>query len=63
MASFSALQEDNFQKKVGPKRIFPSDFFKLGSKKLYLLLAEKMVVCSLFVLFVGTFSDFGLLFF
>ena len=63
MASFSALQEDNFQKKFGPKRIFPSDFLKIGLKNTLFTFGRKMVVCSLFILFVGTFSDFGLLFF
>ena len=47
-----------------PKRIFPSEFVKLGSNILCLFLAEKMVVYCLFVcLFVATLSDFGLLFF
>ena len=70
MASDSARREDHFQKKICPKRIFPSNFVKLVSKILYLFLAEKMVVCCLFVvvclfvcLFVATLSDFGLLFF
>ena len=46
-----------------PKRTFPSDFVKLGSEILYLFLAEKMVVCCMFCLFVATLSDFGFLFF
>ena len=45
MASDSARQEDHFQKKICPKRTFPSNFVKLVSKILYLFLAEKMVVC------------------
>ena len=49
MASFSARREDHFQNKDCPKRIFTSDFVKLGSNILYLFLAEKMVVCCLFV--------------
>ena len=75
MASDSARREDHFQKKICPKRTFPSNFVKLVSKILYLFLAEKMVVCCclfvvcclLFVvcclLFVATLSDFSLLFF
>ena len=74
MASDSARREDHFQKKICPKRTFPSNFVKLVSKILYLFSAEKMVVCCLFVvvwllivvivvcLFVATLSDFGLLF-
>ena len=62
MASDSARREDHFQKKISPKRTFPSDFVKLVSKILYLFLAEKMVDGCLFVLFVATLSDFGLLF-
>ena len=50
MASFSARREDRFQKRSFPKRIFLSDFVKLGSEILYLCLAEKMVV-RLFFLF------------
>ena len=46
-ASDSARQEDHFQKKICPKRTFPSNFVKLVSKILYLFLAEKMVVCCL----------------
>ena len=57
----------SFSKKNCPKRTFSSNFVKLVSKILYLFLAEKIVVCCLFVvvclLFVATFSDFGLLFF
>ena len=45
-----AHREDHFQKRICPKRTFPSDFVKLGSEILDLFLAEKMVVC--FVLFV-----------
>ena len=52
LASDSARQEDHFQKKVCPKRTFPSNFVKLVSKILYLFLAEKMVVCCLFVVVV-----------
>ena len=69
MASDSARQKDHFQKKICPKRTFPSNFVKLVSKILYLFLAEKMVVCCLLLfvvcclLFVATLSDFGLLFF
>ena len=70
IASDSARREDHFQKKICPKRTFPSNFVKLVSKILYLFLAEKMVVCCclLFVvccllLFVAILSDFGLLFF
>ena len=70
-ASDSARQKDHFQKKICPKRTFPSNFVKLVSKILYLFLAEKMVVCCLLfvvcccclLLFVATLSDFGLLFF
>ena len=43
------------------KTDLPSDFVELGSEILYLFLAEKMVVCCLFVLFVATLSEFGLL--
>ena len=46
-ASDSARQKDHFQKKICPKRTFPSNFVKLVSKILYLFLAEKMVVCCL----------------
>ena len=35
-ASDSARQEDHFQKKICPKRTFPSNFVKLVSKILYL---------------------------
>ena len=49
MASDSARREDHFKKKICPKRTFPSNFVKLVSKILYLFLAEKMVVCCLFV--------------
>ena len=68
MASDSARREDHFQKKICPKRTFPSNFVKLVSKIVYLFLAEKMVVCCLLLLlllllFVATLSDFGLLFF
>ena len=63
VASDSARREDHFQKKICPKRTFPSNFVKLVSKILYLFLAEKMVVCCFVVLFVATLSDFGLLFF
>ena len=68
VASDSARREDHFQKKICPKRTFPSNFVKLVSKILYLFLAEKMVVCCLLLLlllllFVATLSDFGLLFF
>ena len=64
MASDSARQEDHFQKKICPKRTFPSNFVKLVSKILNLFLAEKMVVCCclLLLLFVATLSDFGLIF-
>ena len=48
-ASDSARQEDHFQKRICPKRTFPSDFVKLVSEILYLFLAEKMFVCCLFV--------------
>ena len=59
MASFLARREDHFQNEMSPKQTFPSDFVKLGSKILYLFLAEKMVVCCLLVCL----SDFSLLFF
>ena len=56
MASDSARREDHFQKKICPKRTFPSNFVKLVSKILYLFLAEKwsfvvvvVVCCLLFV--------------
>ena len=49
MGSDSARREDHFQKKICAKRTFPSNFVKLVSKILYLFLAEKMVVCCLFV--------------
>ena len=52
MASDSARREDHFQKKICPKRTFPSNFVKLVSKILYLFLAEKMVVCCCLLLFV-----------
>ena len=52
VASDSARQEDHFQKKICPKRTFPSNFVKLVSKILYLFLAEKMVVCCCLLLFV-----------
>ena len=58
MASDLARREDHFQNKICPKRTFPSNFVKLVSKILYLFLAEKMVVCCLFVvvcLFVAIF--------
>ena len=48
MASFSARQEDHFQKNC-PKRTFPSDFVKMGSEILYLSLAEKVSFVVLFV--------------
>ena len=64
VASDSARRKDHFQKKIWPKRTFPSNFVKLVSKILYLFLAEKMVVCCLFVCCCCNFlSDFGLLFF
>ena len=64
VASDSARRKDHFQKKICPKRTFPSNFVKLVSKILYLFLAEKMVVCCLFVCCCCNFlSDFGLLFF
>ena len=66
MASDSVRREDHFQKKICPKRTFPSNFVKLVSKILYFFLAEKwsfVVLFVLFVLFVATLSDFGLLFF
>ena len=55
VASDSARREDHFQKKICPKRTFPSNFVKLVSKILYLFLAEKngrllfVVCCLLFV--------------
>ena len=52
MAFDSARQEDHFQKKICPKRTFPSNFVKLVSRILYLFLAEKMVVCCCLLLFV-----------
>ena len=45
MKSAFARQEDHFQKNICPKRTYPSDFVKLGSKILNLFLAEKKVVC------------------
>ena len=68
MASDSARREDHFQKKICPKRTFPSNFVKLVSKILYLFLAEKwsfvvLLFCFVVLLFVATLSDFGLLFF
>ena len=60
MASDSARREDHFQKKICPKRTFPSNVVKLVSKILYLFLAEKWSFVVL--LFVATLSDFGLLF-
>ena len=69
MASDSARREDHFQKKICSKRTFPSNFVKLVSKILYLLLAEKwsfvvlLFCCFVVLLFVATLSDFGLLFF
>ena len=50
VASDSARREDYFQKRICPKRTFPSNFVKLVSKILYLFLAEKMVVCCLLLL-------------
>ena len=41
MAFFFARQEDNFQKRICPKRTFYLDFVKLGSTILYLFLAGK----------------------
>ena len=32
VTSFSARREDHFQKRICPKRTFPSDFVKLGSE-------------------------------
>ena len=68
MASDSARREDHFQKKICPKRTFPSNFVKLVSKILCLFLAEKwsfvvLFCCFVVLLFVATLSDFGLLFF
>ena len=55
---FSARREDHFQKNC-PKRIFPSDFVKLGSEILHLFLVEKMdvscLLCCNFVRFWHTF--------
>ena len=62
VASFSARLEDNFQKKICPNLTSPLDFVKFGSEILYLFLAEKIVVCCLFVCFVAILSDFCLLF-
>ena len=48
---FSGRREDRFQNRTFLSKkdmIFPSDFVKLGSEKLYLFLAEKMVVCLVF---------------
>ena len=65
MASDSARREDHFQKKICPKRTFPSNFVKLVSKIFYLFLAEQewSFVVLLLLLFVATLSDFGLLFY
>ena len=52
MASNSARREDHFQKKICPKRTFPSNFVKLVSKILYLFLAEKWSFVVLFCCFV-----------
>ena len=57
MASFSARQEDHFQKFLS-KTDFP---LKLGSEILYLFLAEKWSFVYFFF-FVATLSDFGFLF-
>ena len=46
---FRLVERIIFFKKC-PKRIFPSEFVKLGSEILFLFLAEKLVVCCLFVL-------------
>ena len=64
VASDSARRKDHFQKKICPKRTFPSNFVKLVSKILYLFLAENTVVCLFVCLLLLQFlSDFGLLFF
>ena len=55
MASDSDRREDHFQKKMCPKRTFPSNFVKLVSKILYLFLAEKMVVCCCLLFVVAIF--------
>ena len=52
MASDSARREDHFQKRICPKRTFPSNFVKLVSKILYLFLAEKWSFVVLFCCFV-----------
>ena len=63
---FSGSSRGSFSKLFCLKRRFPSDFVKLGSEILYLILAEKIVVwfVCLFCLFVccNNLSDFGLLF-
>ena len=51
MASFSARQEDHFQKKLS-ERAFCLDFIKLGTEILYLFLAEKWSFVVCFLLFV-----------
>ena len=55
VASDSARRDDHFQKKICPKRTFPSNFVKLVSKILYLFLAEKMVVCCCLLFVVAIF--------
>ena len=50
MASFSARQEDPFQKCLSKTDLPFRLNVKLGSEKLYLFLAEKMVVCLLVVI-------------
>ena len=52
MTSDLARREDHFQKKICPKRTFPSNFVKLVSKILYLFLAEKWSFVVLFCCFV-----------
>ena len=47
VASDSARRQDHFQKKICPKRTFPSNFVKLVSKILYLFLAETRICASL----------------
>ena len=72
MASDSARREDHFQKKICPKRTFPSNFVK-WSQKYFIYFWQKngrllfccfvLLFCCFVVLFVATLSDFGLLFF
>ena len=50
MASDSARREDHFQKKICPKRTFPSNVVKIGLKNTLFISGRKMVVCCFVVL-------------